>query len=221
MACLSASASGRVALNCSWAAMRLWNEKMGRVHSGVECLIEARYLSGCYFIRLKPIQTLNCDFGPEAITDARSKPTWTSSVECTMNISCRSSMAPSIQLLNGADLFANSKNSWSIVSSSFSVRWGHKRFHLLKVRISFVPCLLFVCIHARHTNPRQLWSVHIIGMASLTHIFCFAWPSPLLVGEAQKRVNVPCPHHSGLILGTFPRYLNICRAAMSSLDQRN
>lgn len=32
-------------------------------------------------------------------------------------------MAPSIQLLKGADLLANSRNNWSIVSSSFSVRW--------------------------------------------------------------------------------------------------
>lgn len=42
---------------------------------------------------------------------------------CTMKVSCRSSMAPSIQLLKGAARLAYSKYSWSMVSSSFSVRW--------------------------------------------------------------------------------------------------
>lgn len=41
----------------------------------------------------------------------------------TMNMSCRSSMAPSIQLLKGAALLANSKYSWSMVSHSFSTRY--------------------------------------------------------------------------------------------------
>lgn len=43
---------------------------------------------------------------------------------CTMNMSCRSSIAPSIQLLKGAALFANSRYNWSIVSQSFSTRYG-------------------------------------------------------------------------------------------------
>lgn len=49
-------------------------------------------------------------------------PTWISSMVCTMKVSCRSSMAPSIQLLKGAARLAYSKYSWSMVSSSFSVR---------------------------------------------------------------------------------------------------
>lgn len=40
-----------------------------------------------------------------------------------MKVSCRSSIAPSIQLLNGAALLANSRYSWSMVSSNFSVLW--------------------------------------------------------------------------------------------------
>lgn len=42
---------------------------------------------------------------------------------CTMKVSCKSSMAPSIQLLKGAARLAYSKYSWSMVSRSFSVRW--------------------------------------------------------------------------------------------------
>lgn len=49
--------------------------------------------------------------------------TWISSMLWTMNMSCRSSMAPSIQLLKGAALLANSKYSWSMVSHSFSTRY--------------------------------------------------------------------------------------------------
>lgn len=45
----------------------------------------------------------------------------------TINMSCRSSMAPSIQLLKGAALLANSRCNWSIVSSSFSVLWRLNR----------------------------------------------------------------------------------------------
>jgi len=37
--------------------------------------------------------------------------TWISSVVCTMNMSTRSSRAPSSQLLNGAALLANSANN--------------------------------------------------------------------------------------------------------------
>lgn len=47
--------------------------------------------------------------------------TWISSMLWTINMSCRSSIAPSIQLLKGAALLANSRWSWSIVSSNFSV----------------------------------------------------------------------------------------------------
>lgn len=47
--------------------------------------------------------------------------TWISSMVWTMNVSCRSSMAPSIQLLKGAARLAYSRYNWSIVSSSFSV----------------------------------------------------------------------------------------------------
>lgn len=50
--------------------------------------------------------------------------TWISSMVWTIKVSCRSSMAPSIQLLNGAALLANSRYSWSMVSSSFSVLCG-------------------------------------------------------------------------------------------------
>lgn len=44
-----------------------------------------------------------------------------SSMVWTMNMSCRSSMALSIQLLKGAARLAYSKCSWSMVSSCFSV----------------------------------------------------------------------------------------------------
>lgn len=47
--------------------------------------------------------------------------TWISSMLWTINMSCRSSIAPSIQLLKGAARLANSRWSWSIVSSNFSV----------------------------------------------------------------------------------------------------
>lgn len=50
--------------------------------------------------------------------------TWISSMVWTMNVSCRSSMAPSIQLLKGAARLAYSRYNWSIVSSSFSVLWA-------------------------------------------------------------------------------------------------
>lgn len=53
--------------------------------------------------------------------------TWISSMLWTMNMSCRSSMAPSIQLLKGAALLANSRWSWSMVSSNFSVLWRLNR----------------------------------------------------------------------------------------------
>lgn len=53
--------------------------------------------------------------------------TWISSMLWTINMSCRSSMAPSIQLLNGAALLANSRCNWSIVSSNFSVLWRLSR----------------------------------------------------------------------------------------------
>lgn len=47
-------------------------------------------------------------------------PTWISSMLWTINMSCRSSIADSIQLLNGAALFAYSRWSSSIASSCFS-----------------------------------------------------------------------------------------------------
>src|SRR4029434_8911073 len=67
--------------------------------------------------------------------------TWTSSMVCTINMSCRSSMAPSIQLLNGADLLAYSRNSWSTVSSSFSVLWTPAEHHNNEVDISWIQLL--------------------------------------------------------------------------------
>ncbi len=50
-----------------------------------------------------------------------------SSMVWTIKVSCRSSMAPSIQLLKGAALLANSRYSWSIVSNSFSVLWKKRQ----------------------------------------------------------------------------------------------
>lgn len=55
---------------------------------------------------------------------ARGRPTSISSMVCTMNMSCRSSMALSIQLLKGAARLAYSRCSWSMVSSCFSVFCG-------------------------------------------------------------------------------------------------
>lgn len=46
-----------------------------------------------------------------------------SSMVCTMNMSWRSSIALSIQLLKGAARLAYSRCSWSMVSSCFSVFW--------------------------------------------------------------------------------------------------
>ena len=55
-----------------------------------------------------------------------SPPTSISSMVCTMNMSCRSSMALSIQLLKGAALLAYSRCSSSMVSSCFSVFCGEE-----------------------------------------------------------------------------------------------
>lgn len=60
--------------------------------------------------------------GSQPLGVREAVPTWISSMVCTMKVSCRSSMAPSIQLLKGAARLAYSKYSWSMVSSSFSVR---------------------------------------------------------------------------------------------------
>lgn len=59
----------------------------------------------------------------EAPGEARRLQTSISSMVCTMNMSWRSSMALSIQLLKGAARLAYSRCSWSMVSSCFSVFW--------------------------------------------------------------------------------------------------
>lgn len=62
--------------------------------------------------------------GPQRSPEVRGQlRTSISSMVCTMNMSWRSSMALSIQLLKGAARLAYSRCSWSMVSSCFSVFW--------------------------------------------------------------------------------------------------
>lgn len=70
-----------------------------------------------------------------------------SSMLWTINMSCRSSIAPSIQLLKGAALLANSRWSWSIVSSNFSVLCiGWERY---------IPLLLGPRPNSTHTHTHS------------------------------------------------------------------
>ncbi len=56
-------------------------------------------------------------------------------IVCTINISCKSSLAPSIQLLNGAALLANSRWRRSILSSTSSTfcGWMKHQHHQEKI----------------------------------------------------------------------------------------
>lgn len=95
MASRSLSASGSVDLNWSWAEIRPWEEERSKG---------------------QPRPT-------EALEEGRRARTSISSMVWTMNMSWRSSMALSIQLLKGAARLAYSRCSWSMVSSCFSVFW--------------------------------------------------------------------------------------------------
>lgn len=78
-------------------------------------------MNGRVYMTTKYFKSQCLDFMLKSSSFSLSVCTWTSSMVCTMNISCKSSMAPSIQLLKGADLFAYSRNNCSTVSKSFSV----------------------------------------------------------------------------------------------------
>lgn len=105
------------------------------------------------------------------------KPTCTSSTVCTMNMSWRSSMAPSIQLLKGADLLANSKNNWSIVSRSLSVRWeDYMISHTSSVFLNPPPAshlqlILRSHLHSSHTHPK-----------TSPHLFWWLIPGCITIG---------------------------------------
>lgn len=105
MASRSRSASGSVDLNWSWAAMRPW-DGTGRDGAG-----QRRSPAG-------PGEAVGGVGGGGGVPASISSMVW------TMNMSCRSSMALSIQLLKGAARLAYSKCSSSIVSSCFSVCCG-------------------------------------------------------------------------------------------------
>lgn len=124
---------------------------------------------------------------------AASQPTWTSSVVCTMNMSCRSSMAPSIQLLKGADLLANSRNNWSIVSSSLSVRWGD-------YKISHICCIFL--------NPKKPITSNLYCISAL----CYTLNLGVIMFIAHKtpKTNIPSP-----VLMTNPRAHNIGMALLT------
>lgn len=97
--------------------------------------------------------------------------TWISSMLWTINMSCRSSIAPSIQLLKGAALLANSRWSWSIVSSNFSV--------LCRGWERYIPSLLGQDLTV-HTHP----PMHKV----MPHLFKSNWLYGWLISPPALRV---------------------------------
>lgn len=88
-------------------------------------------------------------------------------------------------------------------------------------------------LHISHTNPKTNIPspvlitnprVHNTDMALLTPYSGLVVPESLSgmgeqgVEDGQK--TDPCPCHSDLILGSFPRPSHICRSGMASMDQR-
>lgn len=154
---------------------------------------------------------------PFAVMTAKRTPTWTSSTVCTMNMSCRSSIAPSIQLLKGADLLANSKNNWSMVSRSFSVLWEdymrHKWCHFKPRPPPESIFELVLTIHHLHITSPVLMPdlrVHYTPMASVT--------SPP-VGDDRQKTDL-CSCRSDTLLGLSPGPWNMRSSGMSNMDQR-
>lgn len=135
-------------------------------------------------------------------------------------------MAPSIQLLKGADLLENSRNNWSIVSSSLSVRWeDYKISHICCVFLnpekpiaSHLQLSVRSHLHISQANPKtNIPSPVLMTNPSLV----FSWQSLLSAGDdgvwEMDRKQNPVPD---LILGPFPRPSHICRFGMASMDQR-
>lgn len=103
-----------------------------------------------------------------------------------MNMSCRSSVAPSIQLLKGAALLAYSKYSWSIISSCFSV------LCLTDEQRKCFCFVLFQKIKIKKSNNQQEQneSIQVLPQGTLCD---FEWVLPMLP-TGHRSLHSDCWH---------------------------
>ncbi len=124
--------------------------------------------------------------------------TWISSMLCTMNMSCRSSMAPSIQLLKGAALLANSRYSWSIVSHSFSTRWRMKENNQLesyaKNGYKWLPFLHIWLVFQLHVHCGQLIFVFTLQHEFVWRVWSVCAPLERLFSSGSGFPGCPTGH---------------------------